>query len=243
MDWLFSIYIAATIFGVGVTIVDMFGILGDLVHHASEGADSGDHDGGHHGDHHVDHDAAHHADGHDNSHDLDHTGDQDGGHHGDHHESHDHVAEHEAKDLVWVHETERDFNILPRVLLIIRSFVYFSLGFGPVGVFALATGESHLASAAWSVPVGTIALIGARLLRRIQRQELDSQITIEEMIMQNGQVLVSIGQGQLGKVRVNLDGIYVDRYARAQDPQKSLPVGTTVRVVDVSEECIYVEEE
>ncbi len=241
MSWLFSCYIAATIFGVGVTVIDMFGILGYLMHHGSEDADGDSHDGGDHADYHADgyNNGGDHAGGHDSGHELDHAGGHEGGHPGEH----QHGSGHEAQNLAWAHETERDIHILPRVLLLTRSVVHFSLGFGPVGVFALLTGKSYLVSTAWSVPVGIIALIGGRFLRRIQRHELDSQIRSDEMLMEKGQVLVSIVKGQLGKVRVNLDGVYVERYARAQNPQKSLPVGTTVRVVDVSEECIYVEED
>ena len=96
---------------------------------------------------------------------------------------------------------------------------------------------------AWSVPVGVVAMIGGRLLRQLQRQRLDSQLSDADMIMERGEVLVSIGKGQIGKVRLLVEGVYAERYARAHDPAKSLPVGASVRVVDVSEECVYVEEE
>ena len=96
---------------------------------------------------------------------------------------------------------------------------------------------------AWSVPVGVVAMIGGRLLRQLQRQRLDSQLTDADMIMERGEVLVSIGKGQIGKVRLLVEGVYAERYARAHDSAKSLPVGASVRVVDVSEECVYVEEE
>jgi hypothetical protein len=59
MNTLLSFYIACAIFGVGVTIIDMLGILGDLFHEGDQGddGDAGDdgnigHDGdaGHDGD-------------------------------------------------------------------------------------------------------------------------------------------------------------------------------------------------
>ena len=133
--------------------------------------------------------------------------------------------------------------MLGQILSIARSVVHFSLGFGPVGLFAVATGRGTLASLAWSVPVGVVAMIGGRLLRQLQRQRLDSQLSDADMIMERGEVLVSIGKGQIGKVRLLVEGVYAERYARAHDPAKSLPVGASVRVVDVSEECVYVEEE
>jgi membrane protein implicated in regulation of membrane protease activity len=124
-----------------------------------------------------------------------------------------------------------------------RSLVHFSLGFGPVGWFALATGRGVASSLAWSIPVGAVALVGGRLLRRIQRSELDSQFTPEDLIMERGEVLVSIGKGQMGKVRIFLEGTYVERFARANNPEESFRVGTKIRVIDVSDEYVYVEEE
>jgi membrane protein implicated in regulation of membrane protease activity len=283
MGTLLSLYIACTVFGVGVTIIDMLGILGDLVH--GHGTDGGDH-GGHGGDHSVhggdhghfdvvygDHGGVHghfdvaHGDqmsvhddfdtGHGDHGDV--HGDFDagqGGHGGDysnldtghgesvvvHHSEHG-GGEHGEKGSLVSHEEYRERHALVNILSLTRSLVHFSLGFGPVGWFALATGRGLAASLAWSLPVGVVALIGGRLLRRIQRSELDSQVTEVDLIMGRGEVLVSIGQGQIGKVRINLEDTYADRFARAKDPSQRLPVGTQIRVVDVSDEYVYVEEE
>jgi membrane protein implicated in regulation of membrane protease activity len=259
-------YITCTIFGIGVTLIDMIGIVGDVFHeggsHGDHGGAHGDH-GGLHGDHagdHGDHGGFHgdHAGDH-----GDHVGDHgdavsDHGHLGDSHGTHEgahtdqtsdhghHIATtgtHGEKSSVSAHDTYVERNVVGQVLSIARSLVHFSLGFGPVGLVALATGRGTLSSLAWSVPVGTVAMIGGRLLRRLQRQQLNSQLTTEDLIMEKGEVLVSIGEGQLGKVRILVDGIYAERYARASDPVKSLPVGTPVRVIDFSDECVYVEEE
>ena len=225
-----SIYIASAIFGAGVTVIDMLGILGDLFHESGGAHDAGSHGdhGGFHGDHggaHGDHDAA--------------IGDHAGEHAGEHAEG----LTHADKGSAAAHETYVERNVLGQILSIARSVVHFSLGFGPVGLFAVATGRGTLASLAWSVPVGVVAMIGGRLLRQLQRQRLDSQLTDADMIMERGEVLVSIGKGQIGKVRLLVEGVYAERYARAHDSAKSLPVGASVRVVDVSEECVYVEEE
>lgn len=222
-----SIYIASAIFGAGVTVIDMLGILGDLFHESG-----GAHDAGSHGDHggfHGDHAGAH----------GDHDDDAGSEHAGEHAEG----LTHADKGSAAAHETYSERNVLGQILSIARSVVHFSLGFGPVGLFAVATGRGTLASLAWSVPVGVVAMIGGRLLRQLQRQRLDSQLSDADMIMERGEVLVSIGKGQIGKVRLLVEGVYAERYARAHDPAKSLPVGASVRVVDVSEECVYVEEE
>jgi len=240
MSTLLSLYIACTIFGVGVTVIDMLGILGDLFHEGEDGAvggddgthgDDGDHggdegdfapdDGGDHGD--VD--ADHGDDG------GDHDGEDEGG------------AEHAEKGSVASHEVYRERHPLVRVLSIARNLVHFSLGFGTVGWFALATGRDAASSLAWSLPVGTVALIGGRLLRRIQRSELDSQFKAEDLIMERGEVLVSIGKGQMGKVRIFMEGTHAERFARAKNPEESFRAGAKVRVVDVADECVYVEED
>jgi membrane protein implicated in regulation of membrane protease activity len=275
-----SVYIACTIFGAGVTLIDMLGILGDLFHetggasdtgsHGDHGGDHGDHGGGHgdHGGFHGDHGGGFHSDhggyhGDPGGFHGDHTGGDHGdvgsvfGHPGNGHGVHpgdgDHTGDqgseagiieaHGDKGSVSAHEIYIERNVLGHVLSLARSLVHFSLGFGPVGLFALGTGRDAVSSLAWSVPVGAVAMIGGRLLRRLQRQQLNSQITAEDMIMERGEVLVSIGKGQMGKVRILVEGIYAERYARASDPAKSLPAGTPVRVVDISDECVYVEEE
>lgn len=229
-----SIYIASAIFGAGVTVIDMLGILGDLFHESGGAHDAGSH--GDHGDHDGDHGGFHgdHAGAH---------GDHDDAAGSEHAGEHAEGLTHADKGSAAAHETYSERNVLGQILSIARSVVHFSLGFGPVGLFAVATGRGTLASLAWSVPVGVVAMIGGRLLRQLQRQRLDSQLTDADMIMERGEVLVSIGKGQIGKVRLLVEGVYAERYARAHDPAKSLPVGASVRVVDVSEECVYVEEE
>ncbi len=245
-----SVYIVCTIFGAGVTLIDMLGILGDVFHESGGGDDDGDH--GDHGDFHGDHGDAHgdhdggygdHDGGHGGHVDTvgDHAGDH-GGHIGDHGTTHDAIT-HSDQGSVSAHETYVDRNVLGQMLSIARSLVHFSVGFGPVGLFAVATGRGMAGSLEWSIPVGLVVMVGGRLLRHLQRQRLDSQLTDADMIMERGEVLVSIGQGQIGKVRIMVDGIYAERYARAYDQTKSLPVGTSVRVVDVSDEYVYVEEE
>lgn len=269
MNTLLSLYIACAIFGVGVTIIDMLGILGDLFHEGDQG-DDGDagHDGdiGHDGDvghdsdagHDSDighdggvsHDAADHGDmdagvhgdhGSDAGHDIADHGDMDTGVHGEHGHGEHHDNEHGERGSVASHEHDRERSFLLQILSIARGLVHFSVGFGPVGLVALATGRSPTNSLAWSIPVGLVTCIGGRLLRRIQRSELDSQLKEEDLIMEQGVVSVSIKNGQLGKVRIRLEGTYAERFARAKNPQENFPVGSQIRIVDVAEDCVYVE--
>jgi len=258
MDKLLSLYIACTIFGVGVTIIDMLGVLGDFFHEGEDGADGGDdagdgddggdgHDGGNFGDDGGDFG----DDGGDSGDDGGDFGDDGGdsgddgseGDEGENGEEAEDGGEQGEKGSLVSHEHYRQRHFSLRVLSIARSLVHFSFGFGPVGWFALATGRSTASSLAWSVPIGVVALAGGRVLRRIQRSELDSQFTAEDMIMERGEVLVSIGKGQMGKVRILMEGTYTERFARAKNPEESFRTGSSIRVVDVSDECVYVEED
>jgi membrane protein implicated in regulation of membrane protease activity len=246
MSPLLSIYIACTIFGIGVTAIDMLGLFGDIFEAEEGGGDGG------HGDDGGGFDTADNGYGDDGggfeAADSGH-GDDGGGHgdddagfeaeHGEHGGEH-HGDEHE---YLTSHDHDQARHILPWLLSTARSAVHFSVGFGSVGTFALLTGRAPGASLLWSVPIGAVTLAGGRVLRRIQRSELDSQYKSEDLIMERGAVLVSIGKGQLGKVRIQLEGTYADRYARASDAAKRLRAGTPVRVVDVTDECVYVEEE
>lgn len=233
MGWLLSVYIGATVFGVGITLIDLFGLLGshdgdhageDSGGHVEDGAlaegDLGDHDGGSEP---ADDDAAP-GEAHD-SEALEHGGE---------------ALEHDGS-LAGHDRPERRSPVLG-ILSFLRNIIYFCLGFGPVGWFAVATGNSLLTSLLWSAPsVG--ALFGTRALRKFMRRELDSAVKSSELLMEKGEVTVSIGAGELGRVRIKLGEIYVDRFARAATPQTAIHVGTQVRVTDVGDDCVYVEAE
>ncbi|HUX22226.1 MAG TPA: hypothetical protein VMW69_13370 [Spirochaetia bacterium] len=229
MSWLLSVYIGATIFGAGITLIDLFGLFGshdgdhtgdDSSGHTIEGESGGDTVDGGLGDHESD------ASGEAQSPEaMEHDG-------SDEHEGS--LAGHDRPD-------RRSF--LLGLLSVFRNIIYFCLGFGPVGWFALATSGSLATSLLWSAPVGVAALFGTRTLRRFMRRELNSQIATSELLMERGEVTVSIGAGEMGKVRIKLGDVYVDRYARAASAEKAIHVGASVRVTDVGDDCVYVEEE
>jgi membrane protein implicated in regulation of membrane protease activity len=125
----------------------------------------------------------------------------------------------------------------------LRSLVYFSLGFGAVGWFAVATDKSLLASLLWSVPSGIVFALVAKLVKKLQRQELDSQFKSYELLLSVAEVIVPIPKGQIGKVRIEMEGINVERYAKAQNQEDTFAKGENVRVVEVSEDFLYVEQE
>jgi len=234
MTALHAVYIAATIFGAGVTVVDMIGVLGSQSGEDAEGdGDSAgdDGDGGADGE----------IDGADDAPD----GGDDVGEAADDGEGSDEGSEGDEHPSVVAHDLQPRSaqKWIIRSLSALRTLVYFSLGFGPVGWFALTRYPAAATTLAWSIPSGAVVMVGARLLRRLLRRELDSQVTASDMLMEAGEVTVSIPANQLGKVRIRVGGTYVERFARARDPQVAIRVGTSIRVVDVSDECVYVEEQ
>jgi len=62
------------------------------------------------------------------------------------------------------------------VLRYLRLAVYFSLGFGPLGLVAEATGSGGLSRLLWSVPGRLAAGFLARLFFRFQQQDVDSSV-------------------------------------------------------------------
>ena len=128
-------------------------------------------------------------------------------------------------------------------MFLLRSVVFFCLGFGPVGWFATTQYGSAGATLAWSVPVGVVVMVSARVVRKLLRKDLTSEIRKEDLLMEKGTVIVSIGKGQMGKVRVSIGGVYADRFAKASDPETRISTGTEIRVIEATEEFVLVEPE
>ena len=239
MDWLYPVYIAATVFGAGITVVDFLGLLGGQSE-GEGGEDTGGEDYGDADTGEIDTSGADTSGADTGGEDTggeDTGGEDTGGEEADGGETDDGRPSYLAHD-----RRQRGMWVL-RTMSAARNLVYFSLGFGPVGWYALSRSEAAASSLVWSIPVGVAVLFGARVLRRVLRHELDSQLKSADLVMEKGLVIVTIGAGRMGKVRVSVGGTYTDRFARAKDAEESIPQGTTVRVVDVSDECVYVERE
>jgi hypothetical protein len=180
ISWLHGLYLFTSIFGIGVTAIDMLGLLGTGESDADGAADG---DG-----------AA-----------------ESGGH----------------------------MPVLS-VLRYLRIAVYFSLGFGPLGLVAEATGSGGLWSLLWSVPGGVAAGILARLFFRFQQDDVDSSVREGDLLLERGRVIVPISSRDMGKVRVKMGQIIVERYALAEDEWESLQTDDVVEIVRVTDDCVYV---
>jgi membrane protein implicated in regulation of membrane protease activity len=242
MEWLYSLYTAASIFGVGITLIDILGLFN---HHASTGNSTNDtgtdhgsvtHNGAHDAFHMIGHDAAHDhsaASGHDSAqtHDTAH-----------HDTTHDRGQEQTGKVSVISHD-KKALKISPllRFLTWLRSLVYFAFGFGPTGLVALAGGADLVSSFLFSVPAGILFVAGGFLIRRLQTRELDSQVRDRELVFEEAEVIIPIEAGKIGKVRIELGGSYVERFARAKQPDAAYKMKTRVQIVEVTDEFLIVE--
>jgi membrane protein implicated in regulation of membrane protease activity len=206
------IFIASTVFSVGVVLLDFFGVLGG--HHGGE--TSGDVTAGHLGGDHtaadlvgVGHPDTGHA-----------TGDQSGPmHHG---------------------PDQQGAGPILSALSYLRLFVYFCLGFGPMGLVALATGRSAIASLLLAIPVGVAAVFLAQAFFRFQRQDTDSQLTSADLVGQTGTVIVPLDDKTMGKVRILVGPVVAEQYALAAHPGATFKNGDQVMVSSVTDECVYV---
>jgi membrane protein implicated in regulation of membrane protease activity len=282
MDWLQSLYIAASIFGVGITLIDLLGLFGhhghpaDITGHAADtsghggdhsgaGHDAGGHVGGDHGI--VGHDTGGHGGGHADGgfdhaigghdgatgHDTatDHVGDHlaadhsVAGHHAAGHHGHSQGGEQTSVVSQDRRELQRALKVSPllRVLTVLRSLVYFAFGFGPTGLVALASGLGAFLSFVLAVPVGALFIGGGFLVRKLQTRELDSTVHDEELVLEEGTVIVPIEPGKIGKVRIELGGSFVERFARARRPEATFKINDRVQIVEATDEFLIVEDQ
>lgn len=237
MTTLFVLYSALAVFGLGVTVVDLFGALD----HAGQGQDTnsdddGGSDTGAHGD-----DASSDASD-DDSADVDDGSEDDSGQAddqaADQHDESDHDAP--ARGSL-VMTGERGTRAVAKAIGVLRTGVYFSLGAGPTGLFALWTGVPAAASLAWSAGAGAFIAVLARSLRSFIRKDLDSSIKPEEFLMDTATISVSVAPGAMGKAVVRRYGKETELYVRCKDPAASLPKGTEAVIVDWDDECYWVE--
>jgi membrane protein implicated in regulation of membrane protease activity len=206
-----QIFIAGTIFSVGVVALDFMGIFGGDQSGDGSGVDSGDTGGnfaGEVGDPTGDLSAEMADDGGTTS-----TGDSDIG---------------SGPTLVL------------SVLTYLRLLVYFCLGFGPVGLVALLTGRSALIALLLAVPIGVIAVFLAQAFFRFQQSDTDSSVKGKELLMREATVTVPLTHSTMGRVRLQLGMSVVDQYALAENPEADFKRGDTVRIVRVTPDCVYV---
>jgi hypothetical protein len=131
--------------------------------------------------------------------------------------------------------------VVAKLIGTLRTTVYFSLGAGPTGLFALLTGVGGTASLAWSAGAGVFIAILARTLRAFVRRDLDSSFKAEEFLMDQAVISVPVSPGAMGKAIVSRYGRDTELYVRCKDQSRALLKGETVRIIDMDEDCYWVE--
>lgn len=208
-----AVYIFATVFGVGVFVVDFFLMM-------SSGGDEADSsDTGHSG-----------SESDDSSADSD--GDDSSGDHHGHVEHNGSVITHQ--------QVSSKGNVILKMLGFFRNAVYFCVGFGPAGWLADSVFNERF-SFLWAIGVGFIVVGIASLFRRIRREKLDSSIEDAELLLEKAIVLVSVGPNKMGKVRIAHGGLNIDRYAIAKSDIDEFYVGEEVRVCEIKDEFVIIE--
>lgn len=221
-QFVFQLFVATTIFAIGIIALDFIGVLGG--HESAHGDEVGDlHFGGDVHDFDVSLD--------DGGQGLDDAGldlDGDAGDlDGDHGAIHDHVNGHASPVL--------------SILAYLRMFVYFCLGFGPAGWVAMATGRGALVALIVGSAVGVIATLAAQSIFRFQRSTTDSSLAQKELQFQEATVIVPLSHDTMGKVRTKIGMAVTERYALAARADARFGRGETVRIVRLGEDCVYVD--
>ncbi|MGQ4808394.1 hypothetical protein NKDENANG_01776 [Candidatus Entotheonellaceae bacterium PAL068K] len=127
------------------------------------------------------------------------------------------------------------------VLRYFRTLLYFSVGFGPTGLVAGLFGYSTWPRLGWGLGAGVVAALVARMLFRIQHQHLDSTVAGHELLAEHAVVTVPIPQGQMGKVRLRMGPVNVERFAIAANPQDAFEREDMVQIIEVQDGCVKVE--
>lgn len=130
------------------------------------------------------------------------------------------------------------FKIISKIMSLLRSVIYFSLGFGPTGLFAFFTGMSKTSGLIWAFSVGTAIMILAHFLKRFVRKDLDSSIKTDELLQEKGVLLLPLEGNEISKAIVRQYGRELEIFVRSRDKNINLPKGKEV-IIDEYDDDIY----
>lgn len=112
-------------------------------------------------------------------------------------------------------------------------FWIFLFGFGGATGYALeAAGESPGTSLAAAVGIGVVSGTLARIIiRTLAKKSAGSEVAANELVGATGTIVLPVGPGKPGKVRVEVKGRAEDYIANGVDDAGDLPTGSTVLIV------------
>jgi len=227
-----ALYTTLTVFGVGVTIVDFLGILDHAGHQDDSGADS--------------HDQSHSVSDEQHGSNLitdknsaqttfaqtafAQTGFAQTG-----------FAQTEFANSKKEQKNEKlSFKVISAIMNVLRGTVYFSLGFGPTGLFASFSEQSRTSGFLWAFGVGIITLICARLVRRLIRRDTDSSIKPDELLQEKGVLLLPLEGELISKAAVRQYGREIEIYVRSRDKNINLLKGKEIIIEEYDNDVYWV---
>jgi membrane protein implicated in regulation of membrane protease activity len=122
----------------------------------------------------------------------------------------------------------------------LRNAVYFCVGFGATGTFALLTGESELSSLIWSLPVGLITVGLFRLFKSVQQKKLDSTFSEKELVNLKGKALLSFSGEEIGKVQIQFGEMTIERYAKCNTSNTEVHKGDEIVITRADDNYVYI---
>ncbi|MCL2265377.1 MAG: hypothetical protein FWC22_04975 [Treponema sp.] len=132
------------------------------------------------------------------------------------------------------------FKIISKIMSFLRNIVYFSLGFGPTGLFAVFKGLPKTSGLVWSLSAGIAVMILARFLKRFFRKDLDSSIKPDDLLQENGVLLLPLEGGEISKAAVRQYGREIEIYVRCRDLKTKLPKGKEIIIEEYDNEVYWI---
>jgi hypothetical protein len=144
----------------------------------------------------------------------DHEGDGDGGGHGEAHVDHDLDGHADGE-----HEAHGDLGGIFGVLASMRFWTFFAAFFGLTGVvldgFDLAT---ELVSLGLAIGVGFVTgFVAVTVISRLSATDTGVAAGVADYVGKSGELLIAVGPGRVGKIRIELKGTTVDVLVLSED--------------------------
>jgi len=130
--------------------------------------------------------------------------------------------------------------IISKIMNVLRGAVYFSLGFGPTGLFASFSGLSRTSGLLWAFGVGAAMIILARLLKRLIRKDTDSSIKPDELLQEKGVLLLPLEGGEISKAVVRQYGRETEIYVKCKDLSVKFPKGKEIIIEDYDNDVYWI---
>jgi hypothetical protein len=137
---------------------------------------------------------------------------------------------HGGKDTGHGHDSADGLGWAPFTSL--RFWVFFFAFGGGVGYALTQLGSSELEGALGAGGVGWLSgALAVSIIRALSKRSVSSDVGARELVGSSGTLVLPVGPGKPGKVRVEVKGRAEDFVANIVDDGGELPTGTSVLIV------------